>query len=185
MNVALRRPMTQEEFFDWAQARDEPYEFDGERPVAMVGGSGNHSRITGNINFQLRQRLGDGGPCEALASDAGVQTIGKAVRYPDGVVACSGFDGRSHLVPDPVVVFEVVSPSSVREDRIVKRDEYAAVASIRRYVIVEQESVGLTVLWRERAEPWRVQTLGGRDVLALPEIGVEIPVISLYARVTF
>ncbi len=177
--------MIQEEFFDWAQARDEPYEFDGERSVVMVGGSGNHSRITGNINLQLRQRLGDGGPCEALASDAGVQTIGKAIRYPDGVVACGGFDGRSHLVPDPVVVFEVVSPSSVREDRIVKRDEYADVTPIRRYVIVEQNAVGLTVLWRERDKPWRVRTLAGGDVLALPEIGVEIPVDSLYARVTF
>ncbi len=45
--------------------------------------------------------------------------------------------------------------------------------------------VGLTVLWREQDERWRVQTLVAGDVLALPEIGVEIPVDSLYARVTF
>ena len=79
----------------------------------------------------------------------------------------------------------MVSPSSVREDRIVQRDEYAAVGSIRRYVIVERNAVGLTVLWRERDEPRRVQALGGSDVLALPEIGVEIPVVSLCARATF
>ena len=151
--------------------------------IAMVGASGNHARITRNINLQLSLRLGEG-PCEALASDAGIQTIGDAVRYPDGVVTCAGFDGRTHLIPDPVIVFEVVSPSSIREDRIVKPVEYAAVPSIRRYVIVEQTVVGLTVLWRERDEPWRFQTLKAGDILTLPEIGVEIPVDGLYARVT-
>ena len=175
--------MTREQFFDWAQRQEERYEFDGVRPVAMTGGSGNHARITGNINFQLRLRLGEGGRCEALASDAGVETGGEAIRYPDGVVTCTRFDGRTRLVPDPVVVFEVVSPSSIREDRIVKPQEYAAVPSIRRYVIVEQATIGLTVLGRERDEPWHLRTLGSGDVLALPEIGIEIPVDTLYARV--
>ena len=183
MNIALRKPMTQDEFFDWAEAQDERYEFDGFQPVAMTGGSGNHSRITGNISFELRRRLGDNGPCEALASDAGVQTAGEAVRYPDGVVTCTPFDGRTRLVPNPVIVFEVVSPSSVREDRIIKPDEYALVPSIKRYVIVEQTVVGLTVLWREHNEPWHFLTLKSGDTLALPEIAAEIPVESLYARV--
>jgi hypothetical protein len=39
MNVAFRQPlMTREQFFPWAQAQDERYEFDGFRPVAMTGG---------------------------------------------------------------------------------------------------------------------------------------------------
>ncbi|WP_428393021.1 Uma2 family endonuclease [Lichenicoccus sp.] len=185
MSIALRKPMTQDEFFDWAEAQDERYEFDGFQPVAMTGGSGNHARITRNINLQLSLRLEDSGPCEALASDAGVQTEGKTVRYPDGVVTCSPFDGRNRLVPNPVIVIEVVSPSSVREDRIIKPDEYAVVPSIKRYVIVEQTVIGLTVLWRENNEPWHFQTLKAGDTLALPEITAEIPVDSLYARVNF
>ena len=183
MNVALRKPMTQADFFRWAQAQRERYEFDGLQPIVMTGGSGNHARIIRNINVQLDRCLGDDSPCEALVTEAGVQTIGDAIRYPDGVVTCSGFDGRAHLVPDPVIVFEVVSPSSIREDRIIKPREYAAVPSIRRYVIVEQTVIGLTVLWRTGDEPWRLHTLKAGDVLSLPEIGVEIPVDRLYARV--
>lgn len=53
MNFALRMPMTQEEFFDWAEAQEGRYEFDGFQPVALVGESGNHARIIRNINFQL------------------------------------------------------------------------------------------------------------------------------------
>ena len=95
----------------------------------------------------------------------------------------SGFDGRERLVPDPVIVFEVVSPSSIREDRILKPAEYAAVPSIRRYVLVEQFVVGVTVLWRERDGVWRFQTLPAGDNLVLPEIGIEMPVDSIYPRV--
>ena len=185
MTVALRRPMTQAEFFEWAQAQEGRYEFDGFQPVAMTGGSGNHARIVGNIAFQLRRHLGEDSPCEVLTSDAGVQTARDAVRYPDALVTCTRFDGRDRLIPNSVVVFEVVSPSSVREDRILKPEEYAGVGSIKRYVLVEQSVVGLTVLWRGEQEPWHFQTLKAGETLALPEIGVEVPVDSLYARVTF
>ena len=185
MNVALRKPMTQAEFFAWAQAQDGRYEFDGFQPLAMTGGSVNHAQIKENISFEIRRRLPDDGPCRPLSSDAGVQTVGTAVRYPDGLVTCSKTDGRDRVVSNPVIVFEVVSPSSIREDRILKPDEYALVPSIKRYVIVEQAVVGLTVLWREHDEPWRFQTLKSGDTLTLPEIGAEIPVDSLYERVNF
>ena len=185
MNIALRKPMTRQEFFIWAEGQDGRYEFDGERPVAMTGGTGNHARITGNIHFQLKLGLGDG-PCEALAADAGVATVDEKIRYPDGLVTCTGFDGRDRLVPSPLIVFEVISASSARMDRVVKVDEYHAVSSIRRYIIVEQTYVGLGVLWRQAGdEPWRILTLREGDVLKLPEVGIEIPVDTLYARVNF
>ena len=185
MNVALRKPITQDEFFAWAQTQEGRYEFDGFEPLAMTGGSVNHAQIKENISFEIRRRLPDDGPCRPLSSDAGVQTVGTAVRYPDGLVTCSKTERRDHVVSNPVIVFEVVSPSSVREDRILKPDEYAAVPSIRRYVIVEQTVIGATVLWRERDEPWRFQTLKAGDALALPEIGIGLPLDSLYERVSF
>ncbi|NPD67214.1 Uma2 family endonuclease [Lichenicola cladoniae] len=184
MNIAHREPMTQEEFFDWAGAQEGRYEFDGFQPVAMVGGTGNHARIIRNINFQLTGRLGDG-PCEALASDAGIQTVGNRIRYPDGVVTCKPFDGTRHIVPEPVIVFEVVSASSARDDRNGKLREYHAVPSIRRYVLVEQSVMVLTVFSRQGAQPWSAVSLGEGDTLVLPEIGVEIPVSDIYRRVDF
>lgn len=176
--------MTQEEFFDWAGAQEGRYEFDGFQPVATIGGTGNHARIIRNINFQLTDRLGDG-PCEALASDAGIQTIGNRIRYPDGVVTCRPFDGTRHIIPEPVIVFEVVSASSACDDRNNKLREYLAVPTIRRYVLVEQAVMVLTVFSRQGDEPWSAVSLGEDDTLALPEIGVEIPVVDLYRRVDF
>ena len=185
MNVPLRHSWTQAEFFAWEPDDDRRYEFDGFQPVAMVGGTRNHARIGRNILSALGQRL-RGGPCEPLGPDAGVETIRSAVRYPDALVTCTEGPGDARILPGVVVVFEVVSPSSSRIDRIIKVREYAAVASIRRYVIVESTSVGLTVLERQSAdEIWRTTTLTDGETLRMPEIGIEVPVAAFYNGVDF
>jgi len=175
--------MTREEFFDWVQAQDTRYEFDGFAPVAMTGGNINHSQITQNILFSLRARL-RGSPCRPLGPDVGLATVGDAVRYPDALVTCDKVRGLALTVSGAVVVFEVVSPTSGRTDRIVKLREYRAVPTIRCYVILEHNSVGLTVLTRQREdEDWTARALTSEDTLQLPEIGIEIPVAELYEDV--
>ena len=180
MNVALRKPMTQEEFFVWAEGQEGRYEFDGFQPVAMTGGTNNHGLIAGNLYFQLKLRL-RGGPCvPMLPEGGGVATIGSKVRYPEAVVTCSPVPGDERLIPDPVVVFEVVSPSSVRTDQVIKLLEYQTVLSIKRYVLIEQHETLVTVHSRQYDEPWNTDTLVGGGVISLPEIGIEIPVVDLY-----
>lgn len=78
-----------------------------------------------------------------------------------------------------MVVFEVLSPSTQRIDRIDKAQEYGAVPSIRRYVIVEQDSIGLTVLEKLDAGDWRASILT-EGVLHLPEVGTSVAVADLY-----
>ncbi len=184
MSVTIRVPtMTRDQFFDWAEAQGARHEFDGFEPVAMTGGNLNPNRIAFNIHRTLHSRL-IGSGCEPLGLDAGVATIGDSVRYPDAVVTCSPTQGGSRLVPNPVVVFEVISPTSGHVDRIVKVREYAAVDSIRRYVIVESASIGLTVHERQAAgQKWTVTTVMADDLLPLSEIGVEIPVAEIYENV--
>ena len=186
MNIALRKsPMTREQFFQWAQAQDARYEFDGFQPVAMTGGNLRHNLLHFNIHTALRQRL-KGTGCRPLGADAGVATIGDSVRYPDALVTCSPITGDEHVTPNVIVVFEVISPTSGRMDRIVKVREYAAVPSILRYVIVESASIGLMVLERRSGDrTWTVTTLMTDDLLPLPEIGIEIPVAELYEGIDF
>lgn len=185
MNVALRKPMTQEEFVAWAEAQDGRYEFDGFQPVAMTGGTNNHGTIALNILVQLRVRL-RGGPCVPMGSDGGgVATTDNRVRYPEATVTCSKLDGSGRFIPDPVIVFEVVSNSTKHIDRVHKLREYHAVSSIKRYVLAEQTGIGLTVYSRQHGEPWSAIGLVEGDVLGLPEIGIEIPVAEIYERVIF
>ncbi len=175
--------MTRAEFFDWADARNGRYEFDGFQPVAMVGGTRNHGRIAQNIYSAIRTRL-RGGPCEVLGQDAGIATIGDAVRYPDALVTCSRGPGTDRVIPGVVVVFEVLSPTSGRTDRIEKLREYRAVPSILRYVIVEYAGVGVMVFERANGDDdWTATALAADEILRMPEIGIAVPVAELYEGV--
>ena len=89
---------TQEAFFPWAEAQDLPYEFDGNRPVAMLLATLGHSRISRNVVTALNARL-HGGPCEVLGFNIGVETVGKAVRYPYALVTCSKAENAVRLAP--------------------------------------------------------------------------------------
>ncbi len=186
MNMPLIPPrMTRDEFFAWADthAEDRKYEFDGVQPVAVTGATLNHSRIIQSLYFALRSRL-LGSTSEVLAQDAGIATIGNAVRYPDAVVTCTKGAGINRLVPEAVAVFEVLSPTSGRNDRIDKLREYRAVPSIRHYVILEFASVALTVFRRVfDADDWTATALLADDVLELPEMGIQVPVSEFYAGV--
>jgi len=185
MNVPLRKPWTQEEFFAWAETQETRYEFDGFQPVAMTGGFNNASAIGVNLISVLRARLRGSG-CRPLGPDAGVETVNRAVRYPDALITCTKFDGTAKTVPG--VVFEVVGATaeSNRRDRITKVREYAAVSSIRRYVILESSGIGLTVMERAVADQvWQTTVLTNDDILRMPEIGIEVPVSELYEDIAF
>jgi Uma2 family endonuclease len=185
MSAALERSWTQDQFLAWAEAQELRYEFDGTRPVAMTGGTIGHGQITGNLNTALRSRLRKS-PCTNHGPDTGVQTAGSKVRYPDGLITCSNFRPTDKLAPNPIIVFEVLSPTSGGTDRIEKVREYAPVPSILRYVIVESATPGLMVLHREtRTAPWTTLTLTMDDALPLPEVGLEIPVDEFYDGVEF
>jgi Uma2 family endonuclease len=185
--IAARRiaRMTRAEFLDWAPRQDVRYEFDGFAPVAMTGGTVNHNRIMLNIQAALRARL-KGSGCEPLGPDAGVATIGEAVRYPDALVTCAKVPGTARVVPGVVIVFEVLSPSSARADRIEKLLEYGAVPSILRYVVVESAGIGVGVFAREADAPaWTATALVDGATLTLPEIGIDIPIAEFYDGVDF
>jgi Uma2 family endonuclease len=180
MNVVRRVPtMTLEEFLPWAEAQDARYEFDGFAPVAMGGGNVRHSQIGANAVSALASRLK--APCRVLGPDAGLRTVGDAMRYPDALITCSKVNDLSYEVSGVVIAFEVISPTSGYVDRIVKLSEYRAVASMRRYIIVESASAAVIVFARDAAEAdWMATALTASETLALPEVGIEFPVAALY-----
>lgn len=185
MDLPVQNPMTQKEFFDWAQTHEGRYEFDGFRPVAMTGGTGGHGRITRNLMTQLSNRL-RGSPCEPSGSDGpGVATIDNKIRYPEAVVTCTRYSDRDRLIPNPVIVFEVLSDSTRHLDMTLKLVEYAAVPTIKRYILIEQDAVAVTVHARHENEPWNTIVLLAGSTLSLPEIGIELPVSDVYEGVTF
>ena len=183
MNLALRKPMTLAEFLEWEERQPLRYEFDGIGPVAMTGGTYGHSTIQGNLATAVGGRL-RGKRCRFHGSHLKFQVAEGHVRYPDGMVLCSPIDRTATVVYDPVVVFEVLSPSTARDDRIVKAREYQATPSVQRYVMLEQDGVSATVYARS-GETWTHEILIANSILSLPEIDVELPLAELYDGIVF
>ncbi len=183
MNLALRKPMTLAQFLEWEERQPLRYEFDGIGPVAMTGGTLGHSAIQRNLAISVGGRL-RGKPCQFHGSDLKFQVAEGHVRYPDGMVVCSPVERTATVVYDPVVVFEVLSPSTAGNDRIAKAREYQATPSVQRYVMLEQDGVSATVYARS-GETWTHEILIADSMLSLPEIGVELPLAELYEGIVF
>jgi Uma2 family endonuclease len=178
MNVALRQPvMSLEEFVAWECLQDDRWEFDGYAPQAMVGGTSAHHQSIGGIEFALRQRLK--APCRVYRETMRLR-LAHSLRYPDVMVVCSPVANDATEITDPVVVFEVLSASTLRTDRIAKNREYEATPSIRRYILLEQDEIAAEVYARD-CDRWVRSTVIGDGVLAMPEIDVEIPLADAYA----
>ena len=183
MNVTVRKPMTLAEFLAWEERQDMRHEFDGLRVIAMAGGTAAHAFIQRNLAAALHLRL-RGQPCQFVGSDLKFLTAEGTVRYPDGMVVCSPVASKAKFVETPTIVFEVLSPSTTDIDRIVKACEYEATTSVRRYVMLEQDSAA-AVVYARVGESWTHQILVAGASLALPELGFDVPLAELYEGVEF
>ena len=175
--------MTLEQFLAWEERQALRYEFDGFEPVAMTGGTAAHSGIQRNLLTALTVRL-RGKPCQPHGSELKVQAAG-SIRYLDAFVVCTPVPPRATVVTEPVVVFEILSQSTVGADLVVKNAEYRATPSIRRYVVLQQTEAA-AIVFSHRGGEWATDLLAGLDaLLSLPEIGIEIPLAEIYDGIAF
>lgn len=169
--------MTLDEFLAWEREQPERHEFADGVIKMMAGGSLDHSTIASNLRTVLREKLRGTG-CLPFRGDAKVLANG-AVRYPDLAVTCSPVNGRGDIVPEPILVIEILSPSTERSDRGRKKFDYFATPSIRQYAIVEQDERRIDLY--TRTEPgWINEIISGDMPLKLSAIGVEIGLDTIY-----
>jgi Uma2 family endonuclease len=170
-------PMSVAEFLAWEETQELRWEFDGFAPTAMTGGTVAHDVIQANLVIALGNRL-RGTPCRVHGNSLKIEVAGR-IRYPDAFVACTPLSALETVRRDPVVIFEVLSPSTARTDRVEKMHEYWETPSIQRYVLIEQDAVSAMAFTRGD-ESWSGRVLWPGSVLALPEIGIELPLDELY-----
>ena len=171
--------MTVARYLEWEERQELRHEFDGVSTRAMTGGTAAHAAIQRNLLFLLTGAL-RGKSCQPFGSELKVQTP-TGIRYPDAFVVCSPIAPAARIVTDPVILFEVVSPSSVAIDFVIKNAEYRAMPSVRRYVVLQQSKAAAAVFSR-RGDDWLTDLVAGDGAhLELPEIGLRIPLADIYA----
>jgi Uma2 family endonuclease len=179
MAHAAEKRMTVAEFLDWDDGTDTRYELIDGRPLAMAPVAPGHSVIVANTTYELRSRLKR--PCY-VGSEAGVERPDRDDTFyeADLVVSCTPVQPQMAAIPDPVVVIEVLSPSTLEHDRGRKAYDYRRIASVQEIVLLSSEQRHV-VIWRRRGAKWEVEDLIGDVALELGAVGVAIPLAALYA----
>ena len=176
-----RTPFTLESFLVWEREQELCYEFDAPDVVEVNGASFGHQLIAANVVSALERVLP---PPEWFVLFMGIKVLtpGRS-RYPDVVVTRSAPAIDTDIIPDPLLVVEVVSPGNPWRDRVMKREDYRGVPSILHYLILSHDRVAVTALTRHGPDWLEQDVISG--YVNLTHFGVSIPVLDLYQRLPF
>ena len=156
--------------------------------INMPGASFPHNLITNNISGELRTRLKDTG-CAVFSNDMRISIpTAKSYFYPNVGVVCEEprfEDDVFDTLLNPVVVVEVLSPSTEAYDRGEKFAHYRQLPSLQEYLLVAQDQI-FVEHYRRQEKQWIFTDFGTSDeVLSLPSLQCELPLQEIYERVTF
>lgn len=184
MAQPVLRRMSQADFFEFAQGREERWELIDGQPVMMAGANQRHQEIAANTLTTLRTQL-RGSPCRTTAADSGVVSPKENVRYPDVVIDCGPRDDASMKVTTPTVVIEVLSPSTRAIDSHLKLAEYKSNLDIRCIMLIDTDAI-CTLLHRRVGDGWtEIAFQDLDDVIDLPEVNATLALRDVYEGLEF
>lgn len=177
-----------EEAFERLISVESPYRYeliDGQ-VYAMTGSSPEHADIAGNMYLLFREQMHQCGPCHVY-QDQYVAIPGKPPVVPDVVLTCdiSDRDKDKRLKPfkiqSPLIVVEVLSPSTEKYDRGEKFVGYQLCPTLEVYILVSQDEKYVEVYRREN--DWRQERFSADQVIKLDRLDLEFPLASIYEGV--
>ena len=176
-----KAPTEPRAFVAWENRRKARYELIGGEVRLMAGGSRAHDLVAGNILAALHIALRGTG-CDVHGSNLKIVSPAGMVTYPDVFVRCGPLADEAVECQDPLVVFEVLSPSTRSEDLVRKRWAYQAIPSLAHLVYVDAARVGIEIATRAPDGRWWSVFLERLDqTLALGALGIELGLRALYA----
>lgn len=155
----------------------------------MTGASLNHGRIVVNVTTELVIQL-RGRNCEVLVTEMKVRVQeSRKFFYPDVLVLCGEpqfHDGRKDIITNPVLVIEVLSPSTEAFERGTKFQAYRTIESLKEYLLVAQDRPLVELYVRNEDGKWTLtETIGLESSLALPSVGCTLNLGAVYDKVDF
>lgn len=171
-----------EAFDRWALNQDGRWELHDGLPIAMVPERVDHARIKTRTWQALDRSLrGRGNDCEAILDGPLVPGPGLRRFQPDVLLTCGDRpDGDDLVVAAPLLIVEVVSPSSEGHDLGLKLDSYLALPSVQHYLVVFADR-RLVVQHSRQAGPGLLTTLHHDGTIVLDPPGIVLSLADMYA----
>ena len=186
MSIAVRKPkrVTFDEYLAFEESSPVRHELIEGVIFAITGGSDTHNIICGNLLIDIGGPLR--GRCQTFQGQMKLKvehhTDGDGY-YPDIMVSCSPTDRERLYRKEPVLLIEVLSPSTESLDRGGKFVNYTHIPLLQEYVLVAQDVPQVEIMRRRNA--WRPDFLFMGDALTLECVNLSIPVATIYQTLTF
>jgi Uma2 family endonuclease len=181
MSEPAFRRMTVSEFLRWEDGSDTRYELIGGAIVAMAPPAPAHSRLTIRLGGAIEAALRARPPCGAH-TEAGITRPERddTCYVADLAVTCEPLKTEDRLIRNPILIVEVLSPSTAAFDRQTKVADYRRIASVQEILLIDSASVFAEVLRRD-GDRWITEIVEGPTAtLSLTSVPLTVTMAELY-----
>jgi Uma2 family endonuclease len=189
MSAQAQPRLTPEQYLELERAAEFRHEYYNGRMYAMSGGSFPHVIVIGNLSSELRLALKKTS-CIVATSDLRIRVSPNGLyTYPDIAVVCGPpklLDGHKDTLLNPVLIIEVLSPSTEAYDRGFKSAQYRTLESLQEYALVSQTEPRVEVFRRQTSGDWLLsEAVGIEAVCRFESVDASVALSEIYAKVPF
>lgn len=181
--------LTEAEYLAIEERAEYKSEFYNGEMFAMAGGSRSHYELETTLGRRVGNLL-EGGRCREYGSNTRVKAGDSGLyTYPDLSIVCGEprfLEGETATLLNPIVVFEVLSPTTEKYDRAGKFLLYRHIESLKQYVLIAQDAPLVEVRTRNADETWTSAWYESLDdICRIDSVEIALPLSAIYERVTF
>ena len=189
MTVPLKTDLTPEEYLEQERKAEYRSEYFNGQLLAKTGSSADHCTIVGNIAVGIGQQFKKR-TCEIFANMMRLKVIKtSSYFYPDVVAVCGKpqfEDNEQDVLLNPIVIVEVLSPSTEGYDRGTKFEHYRTIDSLSDYLLVAQDKIHVEHYVRQSDRSWLFSEFkSAEEKIQMASIGGELLVAEIYEKVEF
>lgn len=189
--LAPAHEYTVEEYLRFEEASPDKHEYYRGEIFLMAGGTYNHNIVAGNVVGELRNALiQNNKECDISGSDMRIAIPQEEFySYGDAIIVCGEpqfVQDRNDLINNPVLIVEVLSPSTKKHDSTTKFELYKRLESFQHYLLVDPEQVHIEYRWKTDSAKWKKREITDiNDTITIIGLAIKISVKEFYRRIKF
>jgi Uma2 family endonuclease len=189
MSTQAKTLLTPEEYLEIERKAEFKSEYHQGEMFAMAGARETHNLVATNAIRDFANQLRRG-PCRVYPSDMRVHVPATGLyTYPDIVVVCEKpqfADQELDTLLNPLVLVEVLSPTTEAYDRGRKFEHYRSITSLREYLLLSTDRMQADLYVRQPDGKWLLSSANrGEDSIVLPSIQCQLLLSDVYEKVDF
>lgn len=183
----LKTKISVKDYLEGENFSEIKHEFLNGEVYAMAGASDRHHRICANVFIKLDSHLAES-KCEAFMAEMKLKADEKTFYYPDVFVSCDKAIKSAFFREEPILIVEVVSPSTRQTDHREKLRVYQQIPTVQEYVIIEQDRMLVELHRRQPDGRWITYFYNESDldeILEFQSVNLSLNLEEIYNRVRF